>query len=383
MRKTSSTTLALALALFITACSDNPNNTPDIPLPEPEPEPVAVEISGSIDKGALRFATVLIYRASDFDFESPLLTVPADVQTDENGDYSATVLNNANQPIQSVLVVRVTTNEDSVMVCDAPVSCGDTPRGELIQPAQLVGLSLNTITQSTIDADGNGVAVTADVNAITTLATDVVIAQVKVIPDLDIDNLALDGVVALQKNASAVVGQVLGVDLSETNIYEIKISDATDTQAMDAAVAEAGENAVSTNTLTLINASLADLPNEEDPDVPAQNLSFGNTLNSFVNNFKVITTIVVEATSAEENITIALTNVPVDVREKVAATQIKVADNTTLLKETINTEAVLAGLELDIDVPQLPTIVDNQTIAEVELDDVPEDVVVTGGTGAT
>ena len=381
MRKTSSTTLALALALFITACSDNPNNTPDIPLPEPEP--VAVEISGSIDKGALRFATVLIYRASDFDFESPLLTVPADVQTDENGDYSATVLNNANQPIQSVLVVRVTTNEDSVMVCDAPVSCGDTPRGELIQPAQLVGLSLNTITQSTIDADGNGVAVTADVNAITTLATDVVIAQVKVIPDLDIDNLALDGVVALQKNASAVVGQVLGVDLSETNIYEIKISDATDTQAMDTAVAEAGENAVSTNTLTLINASLADLPNEEDPDVPAQNLSFGNTLNSFVNNFKVITTIVVEATSAEENITIALTNVPVDVREKVAATQIKVADNTTLLKETINTEAVLAGLELDIDVPQLPTIVDNQTIAEVELDDVPEDVVVTGGTGAT
>ena len=381
MRKTSSTTLALALALFITACSDNPNNTPDIPLPEPEP--VAVEISGSIDKGALRFATVLIYRASDFDFESPLLTVPADVQTDENGDYSATVLNNANQPIQGVLVVRVTTNEDSVMVCDAPVSCGDTPRGELIQPAQLVGLSLNTITQSTIDADGNGVPVTADVNAITTLATDVVIAQVKVIPDLDIDNLASDGVVALQKNASAVVGQILGVDLSETNIYEIKISDATDTQAMDAAVAEAGEDAVNTNALTLINASLADLPNEEDPDVPAQNLSFGNTLNSFVNNFKVITTIVVEATSAEEDITIALADVPDDVREKVAATQIKVADNTTLLKETINTEAVLAGLELDIDVPQLPTIVDNQTIAEVELEDVPEDVVVTGGTGAT
>ena len=374
-------TLAVAMSMSIAACSDNPNNTPDIPLPEPEP--VAVEISGSIDKGALRFATVLIYRASDFDFESPLLTVPADVQTDENGDYSATVLNNANQPIQGVLVVRVTTNEDSVMVCDAPVSCGDTPRGELIQPAQLVGLSLNTITQSTIDADGNGVPVTADVNAITTLATDVVIAQVKVIPDLDIDNLASDGVVALQKNASAVVGQILGVDLSETNIYEIKISDATDTQAMDAAVAEAGEDAVNTNALTLINASLADLPTEEDPDVPAQNLSFGNTLNSFVNNFKVITTIVVEATSAEENITIALTDVPVDVREKVAATQIKVADNTTLLKETINTEAVLAGLELDIDVPQLPTIVDNQTIAEVELEDVPEDVVVTGGTGAT
>ena len=374
-------TLAVAMSMSIAACSDTPNNTPDIPLPEPEP--VAVEISGSIDKGALRFATVLIYRASDFDFESPLLTVPADVQTDENGDYSATVLNNANQPIQGVLVVRVTTNEDSVMVCDAPVSCGDTPRGELIQPAQLVGLSLNTITQSTIDADGNGVPVTADVNAITTLATDVVIAQVKVIPDLDIDNLASDGVVALQKNASAVVGQILGVDLSETNIYEIKISDATDTQAMDAAVAEAGEDAVNTNALTLINASLADLPNEEDPDVPAQNLSFGNTLNSFVNNFKVITTIVVEATSAEENITIALTDVPVDVREKVAATQIKVADNTTLLKETINTEAVLAGLELDIDVPQLPTIVDNQTIAEVELEDVPEDVVVTGGTGAT
>ena len=372
-------TLAVAMSMSIAACSDTPNNTPDIPLPEPEP--VAVEISGSIDKGALRFATVLIYRASDFDFESPLLTVPADVQTDENGDYSATVLNNANQPIQGVLVVRVTTNEDSVMVCDAPVSCGDTPRGELIQPAQLVGLSLNTITQSTIDADGNGVPVTADVNAITTLATDVVIAQVKVIPDLDIDNLASDGVVALQKNASAVVGQILGVDLSETNIYEIKISDATDTQAMDAAVAEAGEDAVNTNALTLINASLADLPNEEDPDVPAQNLSFGNTLNSFVNNFKVITTIVVEATSAEENITIALTDVPVDVREKVAATQIKVADNTTLLKETINTEAVLAGLELDIDVPQLPTIVDNQTIAEVELEDVPEDVVVV--TGAT
>ena len=374
-------TLAVAMSMSIAACSDTPNNTPDIPLPEPEP--VAVEISGSIDKGALRFATVLIYRASDFDFESPLLTVPADVQTDENGDYSATVLNNANQPIQGVLVVRVTTDEDSVMVCDAPVSCGDTPRGQLIQPLQLVGLSLNTITQSTIDADGNGVPVTADVNAITTLATDVVIAQVKVIPDLDIDNLASDGVVALQKNASAVVGQILGVDLSETNIYEIKISDATDTQAMDAAVAEAGEDAVNTNALTLINASLADLPNEEDPDVPAQNLSFGNTLNSFVNNFKVITTIVVEATSAEENITIALTDVPVDVREKVAATQIKVADNTTLLKETINTEAVLAGLELDIDVPQLPTIVDNQTIAEVELEDVPEDVVVTGGTGAT
>ena len=372
-------TLAVAMSLSITACSDNPNYTPDIPLPEPEP--VAVEISGSIDKGALKFATVLIYRASDFDFASPLLTVPADIQTDENGDYTATVVNNANQAIRGVLVVRVTADEDSVMVCDAPVSCGDIPRGGDIQPEQLVGLSLKTITQSTTDADGNGVPVTADANAITTLATDVVIAQVKVIPDLDIDNLASDGVVALQKNASAVVGQILGVDLSETNIYEIKISDATDTQAMDTAATEAGEDAVSTNALTLINASFADLPTEEDPDVPAQNLSFGNTLNNFINNVKVITTIVVEATSAEEDIASALTDVPDDVREKIAAAQTKVADNTTLLKETINSEAVQAGLDLDIDVPQLPTVVDNQTIAEVELENVPEDVVVV--TGAT
>jgi len=376
-------TLAVAMSLSLAACSDNPNYTPDIPLPEPEPEPIAVELSGSIDKGALKFATVLIYRASDFDFESPLLTVPADVQTDENGDYSATVVNNANQAIRGVLVVRVTADADTVMVCDAPVSCGDTPRGQDIPSDQLDGLSLKTLTQSTTDADGNGLPISADVNAITTLATDVVIAQVKIIPDLDIDNLASDGVVALQKNASAVVGQILGVDLSETNIYKIKISDATDTQAMDTAATEAGDDAVNTNTLTLINASFADLPVQEDPDEPSQNLNFGNTLNSFIDNVKVITTIVVEAVSKQENVTNALATVDAGVRQIVADTQQKVADNTTQLKQIINTEAEEKDLELNIDVPDLPTVVDDTTIGEVELEDVPDDVVVTGGTGAT
>ena len=171
MKKILRTTLAVSIALALTACNNGDKYV----------EPATMDIMGSAVKGSLIGAKVQIFRASDTTFATPLTTEPADVQTDSNGDYSATVVDASGNAIVGALVVKITADDDSVMRCDAAVACADgTLRGQNIPNSEVRGLSLSTITEAKVDANGESVPVDADANILTTMATDTVWAQIEI-----------------------------------------------------------------------------------------------------------------------------------------------------------------------------------------------------------
>jgi len=366
MKKIFRTALAASISLALAACGSDNNSTATV-------TPSTLAMTGSAVKGALIDAKVQIYRASDTEFTTPLTTDPVDVQTDENGDYSATVVDASGNAIVGALVVNITADDDTQMRCDAAVSCGDVARGDLIPNSQVAGLSLTTLTIAEVDENGEGVPVDADANTLTTMATDAVLAQVAANENIDIDNLAPAGVEALQQNASVIVGEILGVDLSTTNIYDIEIVDSTDTEAVAAAVTDAGDAASITNTLTLVNASLAAVTGEEGSTI-------AETINSYVQTVAVVAETVVEALVEETDIATALADpAAVTALGDLADAQVEISDQATLIEATIVQDAVDEGIDVVIETEEIPSTV--EAITEVVIEDVPLDIV-TGATGA-
>ena len=372
MKKISRTILAASMSLALAACNNgDKKETPAPTVPAP------INISGSVFKGALISAKVQIYRASDIEFLSPLTTTPEDVQTNDNGDYSATIVNANGDILLGAVVVKFTTDANTQMRCDAAVSCGDVLRGELIPTLKIAGLSLTTLTVATVKVDGTSNDIVADANTLTTMATDAVLAQVAANPNLvlAIDTLPIEDVTALQQNASVVVGEILGVDLSETNIYDITIVDSTDTQGVADAVTDAeltGTDPSITNTLTLINASLASIT------IPAES-TLAEVINDYVQTVAVVTNTVVEALAEGVDIATALADpATVDAQVALAEAQVEISDQVTLIQETVEADAANEGIAVVIEVVVVPVVV--QPI-EVELGN--GVITVTGGTGAT
>lgn len=123
MKKILRTTLAVSIALALTACNNGDKYV----------EPATMDIMGSAVKGSLRSATVLIYRATDTTFATPLTTEPEDIQTKGDGSYEATVVDASGNAIVGALVVKIIADDNTEMRCDAAVECADgTPRGEWI-----------------------------------------------------------------------------------------------------------------------------------------------------------------------------------------------------------------------------------------------------------
>ena len=373
MKKIFRIALAASIALALAACNNGDKKEALTPT-----APATVKISGSVFKGALISAKVQVYRASDIEFLNPLTTDPEDVQTDENGSYSATVVNASGDVIIGAIVVKFTADANTQMRCDAAVICGDVPRGELIPTSEISDISLTTLTVATVKADGTSNDIVVDANTLTTMATDAVLAQVAANPNLvsAIDTLPIEDVTTLQENASVVVGEILGVDLSETNVFEITIVDSTDTQGVADAVADAeltGTNPSITNTLTLINAALAAIT------VPAES-TLGEVINDYVQTVAVVSNTVVEAVAQGVDITTALADpATVDAQVALAVVQIEISDQASTLQQEIVSDANTAGIALVIEVVAIPTVVPP---IEIDLGDIVV-ITVTGGTGGT
>ncbi|WP_057830206.1 hypothetical protein [Colwellia sp. TT2012] len=370
MKKIVRATLAASIALALTACNNDKKDAPVIEPPAPV-VPATLDISGAAVKGALIGAKVQIYRASDVALATPLTTEPADVQTDENGDYTATVVDASGNAIVGALVVTITADGDTVMRCDAAVVCADgTPRGENIPNEEIAGISMSTLTFAAVDADGDSIAIDADANTFTTMATDAVFAQLAINTNLDIDNLSVEGVVALQKNASLIVGEILGIDLSTTNIYDIKIVDSTDTVAVAAAATEAGDSANVTTQLTSFNAALAVLDTTDS--------TISQTINNYVQTVAVVSTTLVDALAEGTDIAIALTDPDaVTALAVLAPAQTAISDEATTIQQTVQQDLIDDGIDIVIEPVVIPATVPP---IEIDLGDI---IVPTGATGGT
>ncbi|WP_019026762.1 hypothetical protein [Colwellia piezophila] len=238
MNKLVKTTLAASIALALTACHNDKKETP----PPPPPEPTTLDIAGGAVKGSLAFATVNVYAASDTEKAILLATT----QTLENGDYSVQIVDESGAAIMGTFLIEVVADEDTTMICDASV-CGDLVYGDTIPFGELLGLTLSTISYT------DGSAIDADVNSLTTMATDTILSAAAIEgTGLDLATISAEDFLAVQQDSSEIVGALLGVDLSATNLFTIDIVD-----AFNADTVSTTDSIVA--TLTLINASLTSL----------------------------------------------------------------------------------------------------------------------------
>jgi len=373
MNKIVRTTLAASIALALTACGSDSKDP--APAPEPEPTPVTpttLEVTGKAIKGTIIGGTVNIHAADDTEFATPLGTT----QTDENGSYTVTVTDETGEPILGAYVVNVVADEDTTMICDAPV-CGDVVRGEAIPSADVQGLSLTTI----LLADDSGAAIEADINVLTTLATDAVVATANGNDAIDLATLDATTMTSLEEAASEVVGSILGIDLSNTNIYDVVIVDSSDTEAVaDASSAVTDPIAASiASTLTLINSSVGGITGGNGGTV-------GDNINNYVEDVAVVTDVLVETAATTENpedlgaaLELALmSDAAVEALGDLDVAQTEISDQVTEISETIAVELESAGSDVVIVVEEVPTTVDTTEIIKVV-----EDVVIVIGTGAT
>ena len=325
MKKIVQTTLAATLTMALVACGGSSND-------EVAVEPTTLDISGQAIKGTMANATVQLFAAND-------LTTPiATVQSDANGEYSFNIEDANGDPIVGAYVVRVTADEDTTMICDAS-ACGDVARGETIPAADLVGVSLSSFTYS----DGSSSSVDVDVNVLTSMATEILIAEATTV---DFGNITPENAEALQEDASKLVLTTLGIDVEGTNLFTIDLIDAS------TYTAESQFNN-DIDTLTLINASFSGFGDLSIGEQIEQTLTALNSVLSTIIETGEITDISQEDLTALEN------SIPLINQE--------VADIIA---------AILADTANEIEFTPLPTAIDLDVVIEAVASIEP-------GTGAT
>ena len=243
-------------------------------------------------------------------------------------------------------LIELVADADTTMLCDA-VMCGDVERGDPIPASQLEGLTLSTVTYS----DGTTID-NVDVNSLTTMATDAIFSAVSLNPNLDLADAAT--FLTLQEDASEVVGAIIGVDLSESNIFAIDIVDASvsaDISTTDSIAA----------TLTLINASLSGLD------------ATGSTLEAEITAYLDAVEEVTSAVLAYPDVDLGATNS--DALDLVNETQAIISVEVAEIASVVGSEEGGVVLELE----EVPTELDEEALSET----IGEIISGTGATGGT
>ncbi|PKG84448.1 hypothetical protein CXF85_08260 [Colwellia sp. 75C3] len=338
------TALAASIALALTAChNDSKTTTPD---PDPIPVvPTELDISGGAVKGVLALATVNVYAASD----TEKTTVLATAQTDASGDYTVKVVDDTGAAITGAFIVEVVADTDTTMICDATL-CGEITFGNPIATDTLLGLTLSTVAYS------DGSAIDADVNSLTTMATDSILASASIAGSpLDLATITAEDFLAIQEDASEIVGAVLGVDLSETNLFSLNIVDASNTS-------EVSTEDETLATLTLINASLSSLE-------VADGSSLADEINEYLAAVEEVTVAILadpEADLGSGDTAAALATIN--------ETQAQIADEIDAIAAEI-----VADTGIAIPVAEVPTELDEDALGDIVGDIIDG----TGGTGGT
>lgn len=308
MKKAVKTILAASITLALTACGGFSNSSPEIVVPV---TPTTLSLSGDAVKGTLAFATVQAYAAQDLTTE-----IAEPVQTDVNGDYTLTLTDVSGDPITGAVVVIITADDDTTMICDAAVACGDVARGDAIQAIDLAGLSLSTFTYAD---SGTGDISNVKVSALSTMATNAILASAAENDAIELGNLTAESVAELQVSGSEIVGAILGLDLMDINLYSLNIADASDSSNVPT-------DDINASTLSFINASLSNL-------TIADGEVLGNVLATYFDNTRVISAAVIA------NVNVDLAADFSDAVANIALVQSQISMETALIKTQVEQDS--------------------------------------------
>ncbi|EWH09918.1 lipoprotein [Catenovulum agarivorans DS-2] len=217
-----------------------------------------ISVQGKAVKGTLVNADVSLYNASNMN--TPIGTGT----TDANGEFEISISgDSADKPV----VVKVTSNANTTMVCDAD-KCGSVNRGDEMTGSELDGLEL---TSHFVAQQGDTEVSDLPVNSLTTAATEVVMAQAG-----DFANLTPEGLKSLQEKATEIVMQSFGLNSSTaTNLFEINIPDANKL----ATELSGDSNASFKSQLAMLNAAFA-----SEADISAEIEKFYDGINASINS---------------------------------------------------------------------------------------------------
>jgi len=338
------TALATSIALAITACHDN-DPTPPQPVPV---DPTTVDVSGDAIKGTLISAEVSLFSVTDLETQ-----VGESVQTAEDGTYTLNLQDESGEPISGAFVVNVTADDDTTMVCDAVNCANGVTKGEIIPTADLAGLSLSSFLY--IDSNAEE-APTAKVNTLTTMATDAIIAAASVEGSaIDLSDLTEESTQELQVAGSEVVGAILGLDLTDVDLFALDIVDASESSNVST-------DDSTTATLTLINASLSNIE-------VADGSTLGDSLNTYFTAVEEVTSAVFTDTEVDLSADFS------DQMDELALVQAGISADADLLKTEIEQDT---GEDLPSE--DIPDVVDPSDIADA-IGDIVDGTGGTGGTG--
>lgn len=195
-----------------------------------------VSVQGKVVKGTLANADVNLYAGGD------MSTAVGSGMTDENGQFDISI------PAASgdmAMVVKVTTNANTTMVCDAD-KCGSVNRGDTMTATELGGLEL----KSNFSLEQGASAVSdIPVNSLTSAATEVILSQVG-----SLENITPAALENLQKVATEVVMTSFGLSSdANTNLFDIEIPDAS---TLATALSSDSQSSFKSQ-LAMLNASFA------------------------------------------------------------------------------------------------------------------------------
>ena len=257
--------LSLTCAGMLSACGSDSDNEVIKSVSQEQ----KVAITGTVVKGTLASAIVQLFKASD------LATPIATTSTGTNGEYELTytVMKGENF---GTLIVKVSVDDDTTMVCDAD-ECDGVANGSTLVATELGVLELST--HLAIDANQNDQVNVNDVpiNTLTTVATSIILAETS---DSDLSAMTLSSLSSLQKEVTLVVMSALGVSTDVgTNLFDINLPDASDIpNGLSSLNTESSQQGLVTQ-LSMLNASFA-----ANADIDAAIKTFSQHISSSINS---------------------------------------------------------------------------------------------------
>ena len=227
---------------MLSACGSGGDSNEDIvPLDTTQD----VTISGTAIKGTLASAVVELFKTSD------LTLAIATTTTNANGEYELQYVANKGEAL-GTLVIKVSVDDDTTMVCDAD-ECDGVANGASLTAVE-IGL-LELTTNLVIDANQNAqVQVTeVPVNTLTTIATSVLLAETS---SADLANMTKSDLMVLQNEITQLVLAALGVE-ANINLFDINLPDASNIPSGLSTLNIAADLQGLVSQLSLLNASFA------------------------------------------------------------------------------------------------------------------------------